>query len=113
MEKLVHRVETFCDRCEEGTYIRKCLSCDKSYCWECWKNLGKEYKHSVHFGGSGDEYICFSCIAEPKQYLLLVVAYQKIMALRQEEKGWYEDFKLRCDAAEAEVKKFRANYGLR
>ena len=113
MKKSITRDSSFCDECKKETYINKCLSCKKEYCWECWKNLGREYKHAVHFGGSGDEHLCFQCVESPKQYLPLILCYQKIAALRQEEKGWYEDFNERSKVVEDEIKKLRSQYGLR
>ena len=105
MKKQVTVEQSFCDVCgKEASGYKKCDCCGKEFCHDCRKVEAKEYAHSVHCSGSGGLY-CLECDnklrgGDDK----LHTAYRKIEALRNEAKGWSDDFRKRCDRAESEVK---------
>jgi len=100
---------SFCDVCgKEVSGYSNCDHCGKEYCYECSKTELKEYKHSVYCSGSGDGNYCHKCDAEliasgDKKH----IAYRNIANLRNENRGWNEDFKRRSDAAESELSKLQ------
>ena len=108
MKKNVEVEHYFCDVCKKdcGPYLHyKCLRCEKTFCYDCMKNNATEYKHGVHFSGSGDGLYCNEC------NLILYAngdelhgAYLKIAQLRSEEEGWWLNFKKRVEKAEGELK---------
>lgn len=110
MKKLVTIEASFCDVCgKESSGYTNCDYCGKELCYECGKTELKEYKHAVHFAGSGDGRYCHECDDKllangDKKH----AAYRKIAALRNEEAGWYADFKKRASAAEAELSSLQA-----
>lgn len=107
MQKEINKKVSFCDACgKEQDYLEKCLSCGVEHCYDCRKELGKEYTHGVYFQGSGDGYYCHKCDAElsTNRRDVLHNAYVAIVDLRSEEHRWYDDFKKRVDAAENKVK---------
>ena len=86
----------------------KCLGCGKDVCYECKKAEGNEFYHSVHCGGSGDGFYCIICLGNPKIIKTsLYQAYLTIQRLRNEEKVWYDDFRIRCENAEKDLKKIQ------
>jgi hypothetical protein len=105
LKKQVTIEKEFCDICgKEASGYTNCDNCGKELCYECGKTELKEYNHAVHFQGSGDGKYCHDCDAKllangDKKH----AAYRKIAALRNEESGWYEDFKKRSAAAETEL----------
>lgn len=107
MKKTVEKETTFCDVCgKEYPYCDVCLSCGKEVCHECAKTEGVEYKHSVWASGSGDGFYCNECDSKLKKTGdKLHAAYRKIVSLRNEQEGFYKDFKARGDKAEADLKK--------
>ena len=110
MKKTVEVEQTFCDICSNKmSWSNKCIVCGKEFCYDCAKTNTIEYKHAVHFSGSGDGLYCFACDKEaPAKGDALHAAYRKIAALRNEEAGWYSDFKFRADEAEAKLKSLLA-----
>jgi hypothetical protein len=113
--KKTKTVETIvCDVCETRGAYKTCLGgCGKYICWEC-KSEGraKEYAHAVYFSGSGDGTYCLECdkrlTAEGQP---LHAAYRVVGHLRDEMKRWGDDFKIRADKAEANLKRLRADNG--
>lgn len=105
--KRVEQVETeYCDICESGTagYLH-CMGCGKAICFECRQTRAKEYPHAVFFSGSCDGLYCMECDARlAKNGDQLHAAYRQIERLRDENRGWAEDFKKRSDTAEERVK---------
>ncbi len=105
MKKQVTVEKSFCDVCgKEASGYTNCDCCGKELCYECGNTELKEYKHAVHFSGSGDGSYCHECDAQlrgngDKKH----AAYRKIEALRNEESGWHEDSKKRMTAAESEL----------
>lgn len=106
MKKTVTKEVTCCDCCEKEEHMETCINCKVEHCYACSKTEGKKYNHAVNFGGSSDGYYCRECDVE----LMSVrnnarhMAYRKIDSLRNEAKAWSDDFKLRADAAENELK---------
>lgn len=101
-----------CDVCGKETELAyTCRRCDQIQCYECKKNHGVEYTHSVHFSGSGDGFYCKACDVKLTDYNTdpLHNAYRAVAALKLESKTYYEDFKNRQDEAEAEVKRLAAD----
>ena len=109
MKKLVQIEQSFCDVCNnESPGYYNCILCKKSFCYECSKTETKEYKHAVHFAGSGDGRYCFACDEQAKKNGdKLHMAYRQIEALRYEEAGFWNDFKKRTDEAEENLKKLQ------
>lgn len=108
MKKRIEMDATFCDACDKQEYVTACMKCGTEHCYDCRKVKGVEYGHAVYFRGSGDGYYCTPCdqrLSESKDNPRHL-AYQAIRALRDESAAWSEDFKLRSDIAEAEVKKY-------
>ncbi|KKN78864.1 hypothetical protein LCGC14_0346360 [marine sediment metagenome] len=107
MKKAITKQVDFCDTCDNGGLTYICLGCGKCACYDC-KKKGEmiEYSHAVHFSGSGDGNFCPDCVDKPpnEKIAILLAAYRKISSLRTEEKGWYDNFRTRCDKAEAELK---------
>lgn len=105
MKKLVTIEKTFCDVCgKEASGYCNCDCCKKELCRECSETELREYKHGVYCSGSDDGSYCNDCDAKlransDKKH----AAYRKIEALRNEARGWSEDFKKRADAAESEL----------
>lgn len=102
MKRKVWVEVSFCDICgREASGHYTCGNCGKEYCYACGKTELKEYRHVAHGQGTGDICYCHECDAK-----LLVngskehAAYRKIESLRNEEKGWYEDFAKRYKEAE-------------
>lgn len=104
MKKTIKREEVFCDYCAKGSY-EKCLGCKKDICWDCQKTKGIDFKHSVHFSGSGDGFYCNECLGNKEVTSTpLFKAYKEINNLRNEQKNWYDDFRKRADTAENHLK---------
>ena len=109
MKREVTIEQHFCDVCDKETSSHNaCDHCGKDFCYDCGSAELIEYKHAVHFSGSGDGHYCRACDVElTKSRNLKHAAYRKIAALRNEQAGWYEDFKARAVKAEEELKKFQ------
>lgn len=110
--KRVESVERLiCDVCEtNGAYESDaCLRCGKAFCYECQKTHAREYKHGVHFSGSGDGTYCLPCDALLRKEGTdpLHRAYLLVDALRMEEAGFYQSFKERAAKAEKDVERLR------
>ena len=108
MKRDVLKTASFCDACgKEYPYPQKCKRCGKEFCFDCNKVCGVDYRHGVHFSGSGDGYYCTECDIGLKRSGSdkLHSAYLKIKTLRHEEKLFWEDFKERTEIAEAEIKR--------
>lgn len=105
MKKTITKNVNLCDNCNKESYPQKCLGCRVEHCWDCAKTLGIEYKHAVHFSGSGDGYFCFKCNDNPpKAVQNIYSAYKKIESLRRESDSFWGDFNNRSKQAEAELK---------
>jgi hypothetical protein len=109
MKKVIEKETEFCDVCgKEETYPHKCLNCGKEICYKCAKTEGIEYKHSVWASGTGDGFYCNACDLKLKTTGdKLHTAYRKIVSLRNEQDGFYKDFRERAEKAEADVKKLQ------
>ena len=96
----------FCDICGKGAeQWNSCDNCGKSICYDCQPSRMKRYAHAVSASGSGDGQYCVECDAMlttngDKRH----AAYRLIQSLRNESKGFYDDFKSRADAAEKAIK---------
>ncbi len=107
MKKLIEKEVTLCDRCGKETYCEQCLGgCGIEHCWECRRERGVEYTHTVHFSGSDDGYYCTLCNTKLSEQGSddLHNAYLTIADLRREVKKWSADFETRSDKAEALLK---------
>lgn len=99
---------TICDFCQKEPAYYKCKGCGKDIGFKCKPIHAKEYAHAVYFGGSDDGLYCLECdkrltaIGDP-----LHAAYRVIGFLRDESRGWSEDFKKRADKAEANLKRLQ------
>jgi len=106
MKKIVQKEVQICDQCGKETYCEKCFKCGVEHCYECRKKFGVKYTHAVYLSGSGDGYYCTDC----NNLLLkngndpLHTAYYNIFTLINESRGFYNDFKIRADKAEAVIK---------
>jgi len=101
MKKIVQKEVSICDHCGKEEYTEPCLRCGIEHCWECRETQGIEYRHSVHFQGTGDGYYCRACDKYLKEHKdILHSAYLAIKKLKNEEKEFYDDFKKRVDEAE-------------
>ena len=96
----------FCDICgNDSEKWNACDNCEKSICYDCQKIHMKKYPHSVWASGSGDGQYCNECDAMlSKNGNKRHAAYRLIQSLRNESKGFYEDFKSRADNAEKAIK---------
>ena len=110
--KRIEQVERkICDFCQdnEASYSA-CMGCGKDICYDCKKIHAKEYSHAVDFQGSGDGLYRLECdkrltaTGDP-----LHAAYRVIGFLRDEARGWSEDFNKRADKAEATLKRLSSN----
>ena len=110
MRKSINKESTFCDKCGKETYVDKCLKCGVEHCWECKKTEGIDYKHAVHFSGSGDGYYCHTCDTELRvtKSDKLHTAYRMIANLREEAEQFYKDFNNRAKLAEIQTEKLFA-----
>ena len=106
MKKQITIEQSFCDVCgNKSSGYSQCISCGKDLCYDCKKTHAIEYAHAVHFQGSGDGLYCLDCdakllAANDKKH----AAYLKIRQLRNEEMGWYNDFRVRVEQAEKALK---------
>ena len=99
-----------CDLCSKKEAWNKCLGCGIDICYDCRKMKVKEYSHAVYFGGSEDGIYCFECDARlRKSGDKLHAAYLVIERLRNEQNGWYANFKKRVDKAEIDLKKIQGS----
>ena len=99
--KVIKKEVSFCDNCGKEEYVQACLGCGVEHCLECRRKMGVEYKHAVHFSGSGDGYFCHKCDnAPPEEVNELYWAYYQIQALRDIEKTWRRNFDVRAKVAE-------------
>lgn len=84
-----------------------CRNCGKSACFECHGEHMIDYYAGVFFMGAGDSHYCHKCdkklIVESQDPLYR--AYRRIAELKVEHDRFYEAFKKRQAAAEAEVKR--------
>lgn len=111
MKKTITEEREICDFCRknDASYLH-CMGCNKAICYDCRKIHAKEYPHAVYFGGSDDGLYCRECdtrliaAGNDKQHS----AFRCIERLRAESKAWGEEFKVRSDAAEKDLKKFRS-----
>lgn len=110
MKKTITEEREICDFCHinDASYLH-CMGCDKAMCYECRKIHGKEYPRAVYFCGSADGLYCRACDARliTERSDKLHRAYRRIEALRAESKAWADEFKMRTDAAEADVEAFK------
>ena len=95
-----------CDFCgNDNCVFDTCLGCGKDVCTECiGSGKAVEYNHAVYFRGSGDAVYCSEC-DKHAACTILHRAYSEIARLREEHDEWYEDFKIRSNAAEAQLNK--------
>ncbi len=90
MKKMIEKEMTFCDECEKGDYVYKCMGCGIEYCYDCRKLLLKEYQHEVYFTGSGDGYFCKDCdINPPAKVKKIHSLYKAVEMLKNEVSGYY------------------------
>ena len=109
MKKKVTVEQTFCDVCGKEASYSKCMGCGKDLCYECRKVEAVEYKHGVHFSGSGDGLYCLKCDKEKREGGdKLHLAYRKIEMLRNEATGFWTEFEKRTKEAENELKRLQA-----
>lgn len=95
MKKTITETVDFCDGCgNRMNYAHRCLNCGTEHCFDCEKNVGRQYKFAVHFSGSHDGYYCKPCDDKLTKAGddTLHNAYVTIAALRQEEKEWHNYF---------------------
>lgn len=110
MKQRVTVEQVKCDFCGKEADWSKCLGCGIDICYDCRKTKAKEYPHAVYFSGSGDGIYCAECDARlRKSGDKLHAAYLSIERLRNEQEGWYADFKKRMDKAEADLKKIQGS----
>jgi hypothetical protein len=106
MEQELLRKVISCDFCgAQESYMQACDNCGKDICYECKKRHAHIYAHAVHFSGSGDALYCNEC--DSKMFVIGDVRHAKFVAierLRNEEKAYWEDFKVRAKSAEDAVK---------
>jgi hypothetical protein len=109
MKKLIQIKQSFCDICgKKASGYDKCIICERDFCYDCVKTETIEYKHAVHFSGSGDGQYCHACNKKAfDNGDKLHAAYCKIASLRNEEIGWYSNFKERAEKAETALKKLQ------
>lgn len=108
MKTTITEEREVCDICQKVECYKwnACLACGKLICRECLETHGVEYQHSISCSGSGDGRYCLPCDARlraegtDKRHR----AYLSIYSLRNELRGFNEDFKKRSDAAEALLK---------
>ncbi len=107
MKKKITKEATFCDNCGKETYVAVCLRCGAEHCYDCQKKIGVEYTHAVNFSGSGDGYYCVACdsFLRKRGGDSLHTAYLGIKRLKNEARGFYDDFKERSDKAEEKAAK--------
>ncbi len=117
MEKQVLKKIKFCDICgTDQSVFNTCSNCSKDFCYDCQKKniAGQEFPHAVHFSGSTDCYLCMGCLASPAPKVKTILsAYLKIQQLRNESKAFYDDFDVRCKAAETKVKEVAGKYNIK
>lgn len=95
-----------CDVCQTCEYTLNCCDdCGKDICYDCdKKGEGKSFKVSVHFRSSDDAYYCIDCqgklTVKPTE---LFSAYVTIVNLGEEERKFWEGFKIRQKAAESHL----------
>src|SRR5574343_850187 len=107
MKKQVVIEHSFCDNCGSRDYTYKCLGCKTEVCYKCKEKVGREFSHAVHFSGSSDGFFCSKCLVEPPEKVKsLLYAYLAIDALKDEYKGWWENFDKRSKKAEEYLKTF-------
>ena len=104
MKKTITQEIECCDVCEAPNAHYNCTNCGKVFCYEHSKTETTEYPHGVSYGGSGDGRYCVDCDVDliqsgDKKH----AAYRRIKRLRDEQRGWYEDFNARCKAAEKDL----------
>ena len=107
MKKKINIEQAFCDVCgKEASGFNCCDICGKDFCYDCRDKYSIQYKHAVNFSGSGDGFYCLECDKKAlesgdKKHSL----YRAIKALRNEEAGWYEDFRKRQKKVEEELER--------
>ncbi len=108
MKKVVSKEMNFCDVCTgESNQWDVCQSCGKNICHKCKPANAKEYGHSVYCSVSGAGLYCLECDqrltkAGNKKHR----AYKLIESLRNENRGFNEEFQKRATEAESELKSF-------
>jgi len=104
MKKLVEIEQTICDICGKREAYYKCNGCGIDICYECIEVHAVKYSHSLYCSGSGDGLYCNDCNEKlSKSDDKLYKAYVKIQMLKNEAKGWSEDFNQRSKLAEAKL----------
>ncbi len=97
--------QTICDICGKGQCYDECFGCHIDICWDCRKTKGIEFKHAVHFVGSGDGFCCNECLGkEAVTKTPLFKAYKEITNLRGEYDLWWKNFDARTKEAERILK---------
>ena len=61
MKKTITKEVEVCDFCGSEDAYYKCLECGVYMCSGCLDEKGVEYKHAVHFSGTGDGTYCKPC----------------------------------------------------
>jgi len=109
MKKTIKKEVHCCDKCgKEASYPEACMKCGTEMCYECKQKHGKSYNHAVYFQGICDGFYCNWCDAKltaygtDKQHN----AYLAIKRLRLEADAWSENFKMRQQEAEGNLRKF-------
>lgn len=112
MKRKITIDELVCDFCGKNKNVYDhCLSCEKHICLDCSENVGEDFKHGVHFSGSGDGYFCNSCMAKmPERFQPIFFAYLKIKQLRNEEGLWWKDFQNRSKEAETNLERLQSKF---
>ncbi len=116
MKKQTEKTITCCDNCQTDEHVfNNCAGCGKDFCFNCdkSKNVGQKFSGAVSFSGSGDCYICTTCLANPTPTVqAILAAYLTIRQLRNESKAFYENFEKRVKEAEAKVRIIVSKYNL-
>lgn len=111
MKKTMSKEVLLCDLCgKEQSYMEKCMNCATEMCYDCQKQSGRKYAHSVYCSGSGDGFYCNACDVS------LTAsgtndrhkAYRAIKSLKNELHAWNEDFEKRHEAAKKHLKSLPA-----
>ena len=104
MKKMVEKELTFCDECDKGEYVYKCMGCGSEYCYDCRKLLLKEYNQSVYFTGGGNGYFCKDCDIDPPVRIKKIHSlYKAVEMLKNEINGYYKEFEVRQKEAEEQL----------
>lgn len=97
-----------CDECgKDEQYISGCDNCGAEYCWTHREKYLVSFQHGFYCSGSGDGSYCKKCVETLKAVKdPRLMAYIAIQDLRAEAVEAGRKFKIRVDAAEANVARY-------